>query len=41
MNKNELLQTDRKLANFTESVSIKTVRCYGKKRHSVFKQYMK
>ena len=37
MNKNELLQKHPKLANFTESVSIKTVRCYGKKRHSVFK----
>ena len=37
MNKNELLQKHPKLASFTESVSIKTVRCYGKKRHSVFK----
>ena len=35
--KTSSLQKDPKLASFTESVSIKTVRCYGKKRHSVFK----
>lgn len=34
--KTSSLQKDPKLASFTESVSIKTVRCYGKKRHSVF-----